>query len=145
MTAPDSTPSAACSGSNEGCSDPSVIARVYNCGLGGKDNYASDRAAFDEVLALAPKLPVAMAANRAFVGRAVETAAAHGIKQFLDLGSGLPSPDGCSVLDLASRHQPEARVVYVGGQTKYERKGQRPSHSEKFLISGYGGGVPGPR
>ncbi|MGH3282801.1 MAG: SAM-dependent methyltransferase, partial [Trebonia sp.] len=67
-------------------------ARIYDYLLGGKDNYAADRAAVDAVLEVAPELGFAARANRAFLGRAVRYLAAQaGIRQFLDIGTGIPT------------------------------------------------------
>ncbi|MFD9947654.1 SAM-dependent methyltransferase [Nonomuraea sp. NPDC059023] len=87
-------------------------ARGYNHLVGGKDALGSRRV-LDELCALLPKLPVAAKANAAFVHRAVEAAADAGVRQFLDLGCGLPGPGGRTVLSSARRHQSDARVVYV--------------------------------
>ncbi|WP_433435394.1 SAM-dependent methyltransferase [Nonomuraea sp. CA-141351] len=92
-------------------SDLSAIARAYDVGLGGKDH--PDRIAFEKLLKIEPRLPVAMSENRAFLGRAVMAASLLDIKQFLNLGSGLPSPDGISVTDVARRYHPDARIVHV--------------------------------
>ncbi len=66
-------------------------ARVYDYWLGGKDNFAADRIAGDRVLAVTPGLRYRVRANRAFLGRSVRYLAAEaGIRQFLDLGTGIP-------------------------------------------------------
>ncbi len=67
-------------------------ARIYDYLLGGKDNYAADRAAVDAVLKIAPEMGFTARANRAFLGRAVRYLAAEaGIRQFLDIGTGIPT------------------------------------------------------
>lgn len=86
-------------------------ARVYDCLLGGKDNYAVDRRLADQLLKIHPYLGAAARANRAFVVRAVRFLAQQGIHQFLDLGCGLPTHD--NVHQVAERHAYNARVVYV--------------------------------
>lgn len=69
-------------------------ARVYDYWLGGKDNFAADRVAGDLVLAATPGLRYRVRANRAFLGRTVRYLAAEaGVRQFLDLGTGIPSAD----------------------------------------------------
>src|ERR1700722_6452990 len=69
-------------------------ARVYNYLLGGKDNFAADRAAAEQMIAGGAKALVGPRANRAFLGRAVRFLAGEaGIRQFLDIGTGLPSAD----------------------------------------------------
>lgn len=87
-------------------------ARIYDYLLGGKDNYPADRAAAANIVADWPNLPVSMRANRRFMARmAHHVAAEHGIRQFLDIGTGLPtSPNLHEVVqDVA----PESRIVYV--------------------------------
>src|ERR1700739_4067060 len=70
------------------------IARVYNYWLGGKDNFAADRGAGDETLRGYPDMPSPVRATRAFLRRAVRYLAVEaGIRQFLDIGTGLPSAD----------------------------------------------------
>ena len=67
-------------------------ARMYDYLLGGKDNYAADRAAVDEQLRIYPDVAFSARANRAFLGRAVRYLAAEaGIRQFLDIGTGIPA------------------------------------------------------
>src|ERR1700684_1912901 len=67
-------------------------ARIYDYLLGGKDNYAADRAAVDAVLKIAPEMGFTARANRAFLGRVVRYLAAEaGIRQFLDIGTGIPT------------------------------------------------------
>ena len=67
-------------------------ARMYDYLLGGKDNYAADRAATEEALKIWPDMAFAARANRAFLGRAVRYLSAEaGIRQFLDLGTGIPA------------------------------------------------------
>jgi len=67
-------------------------ARVYDYWLGGKDNFAADREAGEQAVKAYPDLVVAVRANRAFLGRAVRYLAAEaGIRQFLDIGTGIPT------------------------------------------------------
>jgi SAM-dependent methyltransferase len=88
------------------------IARVYNYWLGGKDNFAPDRAAAQEVIAAYPAILASVRAQRAFLGRAVRYLAAEaGVTQFLDIGTGLPSADNTH--EVAQRVTPQARIVYV--------------------------------
>ena len=87
-------------------------ARIYDYLLGGKDNYEADRAAVDAVLKIAPELGFTARENRAFLGRAVRYLAAEtGIRQFLDIGTGIPT--GGNTHQVAQAVAPEARVVYV--------------------------------
>lgn len=94
-------------------SDPAKpsAARIYDYLLGGKDNYAVDRAAADKVLAVAPDQRRLARANRAFAIRAVRVLADAGIRQFIDLGTGFPSSP--SVHEVARQADPSARVLYV--------------------------------
>ncbi|MGX1267193.1 O-methyltransferase involved in polyketide biosynthesis [Streptomyces phaeoluteigriseus] len=88
------------------------IARVYDYLLGGKDNYAVDREIGDVFKRDLPGSVAIAFANRAALTRAVrEIAKNTGIRQFIDLGSGLPTAD--NVHQVAQRHAPESRVVYV--------------------------------
>ncbi|GAA5190992.1 SAM-dependent methyltransferase [Rugosimonospora acidiphila] len=83
-------------------------ARIYDYHLGGAHNYAVDRRAAERVTAIMPELPLIIRANRAFLHRAVRSLVDAGIRQFLDLGSGIPT--------VGNVHQvaaPGSRVVYV--------------------------------
>jgi hypothetical protein len=87
-------------------------ARVYDYWLGGTDNFAADREAAERVLAVTPGLRWRVRANRAFLGRATRFLAADaGIRQFLDIGTGIPTGDNTH--EVAQRAAPSARVVYV--------------------------------
>ena len=87
-------------------------ARVYDYLLGGKDNYAADRAAVEAQLKIFPDLAFSARANRAFLGRAVRYLAADaGIRQFLDIGTGIPTAGNTH--EVAQAIAPESRVVYV--------------------------------
>src|SRR6516225_10147537 len=69
-------------------------ARIWNYWLGGKDNYAVDREAGDKVAAMLPSIVAQARADRAFLGRAIRyLAGAEGVRQFLDIGTGLPTAD----------------------------------------------------
>jgi S-adenosyl methyltransferase len=88
------------------------IARVYDYWLGGKDNFAADRAAAEQVIAANPNVLPGVRANRAFLGRAVRYLAGEaGIRQFLDLGTGLPTAENTH--QVAQAVAPDARIVYV--------------------------------
>ena len=93
--------------------DPAVpsAARIYDYLLGGKDNYAVDRAAAEKVLAVVPDQRRLARANRAFAMRAVAVVAGAGVRQFIDLGTGIPTSP--SVHEVAMRAVPSAHVVYV--------------------------------
>jgi hypothetical protein len=87
-------------------------ARLYDYYLGGTHNYEVDRQAAEQMRAVMPELGDAAWANRGFHGRAaVWMAAEHGIRQFIDLGSGLPTQNNTH--QAVARVTPEARVVYV--------------------------------
>jgi SAM-dependent methyltransferase len=86
-------------------------ARVYDVWTGGKDHFAADRAAAEQVAARAPWVVQGARANRAFVQRAVRFLASHGVHQYLDVGCGLPSAG--AVHGVARQYRPDARVVYV--------------------------------
>jgi hypothetical protein len=87
-------------------------ARVYDYFLGGKDNYAADRAAAEASLKVNPDLVPSAYANRAFLGRAIRFLAAEaGIRQFLDIGTGIPTAGNTH--QVAQAIAPESRVVYV--------------------------------
>jgi hypothetical protein len=87
-------------------------ARIYDYFLDGKDNFAADRRTAGQVLQTWPTVRTAARENRAFLNRAVRYLAAEaGIRQFLDIGSGLPSAS--NVHEVAQGIAPESRVVYV--------------------------------
>ena len=87
-------------------------ARTWDYYLGGKDNFAADRAVADKVIAAWPGMRVSARENRKFLGRAVQYLAGEaGIDQFLDIGSGLPTAS--NVHEVAQAINPAARVVYV--------------------------------
>ena len=87
-------------------------ARVYDYWLGGKDNFTADREAAEQVIAANPTVLPGVRANRAFLHRAVQYLAADaGVRQFLDLGAGLPT--NRNTHDVAQEAAPGARVVYV--------------------------------
>ncbi|WP_242901982.1 SAM-dependent methyltransferase [Actinomadura terrae] len=87
-------------------------ARVYDYILGGKDNYPADRAAAGAIVADWPNLPKSMRANRNFMARlAHHLAAEHGIRQFLDIGTGLPTSP--NLHEVAQSVAPDARILYV--------------------------------
>jgi O-methyltransferase involved in polyketide biosynthesis len=87
------------------------VARIYDYLLGGKENFAADRAAAKQLLAVIPDVAAIAADNRAFLGRAVRYLTDQGIRQFLDLGSGLPTRS--NVHEAAKKSAPDTRVVYV--------------------------------
>jgi len=87
-------------------------ARIYNYWLGGKDNFAADRAAAQEVLDVMPVIAQVARSNRLFLSTAVHYLVAQaGIRQFLDIGTGLPTENNTH--EVAQKVAPESRVVYV--------------------------------
>ena len=125
-------------------------ARMYDYFLGGKNHFAADRELADKVLASTPSARTAARENRAFLGRAVRFLAAEaGIRQFLDIGTGLPTSS--SVHQVAQAITPSARIVYAdndplvlaharalltsspGGRTAYIQADLR--HPESILAS----------
>ncbi len=87
-------------------------ARIWNYWTGGKDHYPVDQAAGDQIRALHPGIGEYALADRRFLGRAVRHLAAEaGVRQFLDVGTGLPSADNTH--EVAQRIRPDARIVYV--------------------------------
>jgi hypothetical protein len=94
---------------NTGVPNP---ARIYDYLLGGKDNFPADRDVADQLLAIAPVARDVVEDNRAFLRRAVRYLTREaGIRQFIDLGSGLPTQG--NVHEIAQADAPDARVVYV--------------------------------
>jgi hypothetical protein len=107
-------------------------ARVYDYWLGGKDNFAADRKAAHEAIAANPGILVEVRANRGFLGRAVRLLTAEaGIRQFLDIGAGLPSGDNTH--EVAQQIAPDSRVVYVDNDPMVA------AHARALLTSSTGG------
>ncbi|MCT9930126.1 SAM-dependent methyltransferase [Planotetraspora sp. A-T 1434] len=93
--------------------DPSIpsVARMYDYYLRGKDNFESDRRAAEKMISLVPNIREVARANRDFLGRAVRLVAESGIRQFIDIGAGLPTQQ--NVHQVARSVAPGSRVVYV--------------------------------
>jgi O-methyltransferase involved in polyketide biosynthesis len=87
------------------------IARVWDYWLGGKDNFAADRELAQKLLEVHPPSGQMAQENRRFLGRAVSYVAAHGIWQYIDVGSGLPT--ALNTHDIAQQGNPRARVAYI--------------------------------
>jgi hypothetical protein len=88
------------------------IARVYDYWLGGKDNFAADRAMGERTLQAYPNLVYSVRANRAFLARTVRFLVREvGIRQFLDIGTGIPTANNTH--EVAQRIAPDSRIVYV--------------------------------
>jgi hypothetical protein len=87
-------------------------ARVYDYTLGGKDNFPADREAAEKAIRANPDVVATARANRAFLGRAVRYLATEaGVRQFLDIGTGIPSAGNTH--EVAQGAAPESRIVYV--------------------------------
>ncbi|MER5864713.1 SAM-dependent methyltransferase [Kitasatospora sp. NPDC002040] len=87
-------------------------ARMYDYYLGGKDNFPADREAAEKIISLSPLVRISALANRSFLQRAVRhLAAEHGIRQFLDIGTGIPTAGNTH--EIAQQVHPDARVAYL--------------------------------
>jgi hypothetical protein len=103
-------------------------ARVYNVWIGGKDAYAADRKAAAEVAACRPQVVAGARANRAFLARVVRyLAGQRGIRQFLDIGPGLPAPGNTH--EVAQAIDPQSKIIYV------DRDPLVLSHARALLTS----------
>jgi len=103
-------------------------ARVYDYWLGGKDNFAADRAAAEQVLNVMPEILDTVRGNRQFLVRAVRFLRDAGIGQFIDIGSGLPSSP--NVHEIAQAGGTGARVVYVDNDPVVV------AHARAMMVSG---------
>jgi SAM-dependent methyltransferase len=90
---------------------PATAARIYDYLLGGVHNFPADRAVAETVIASFPLAQAGIRANRAFLRRAVKHLTMAGVRQFLDIGSGIPTVG--NVHEVAQAIAPDARVVYV--------------------------------
>jgi O-methyltransferase involved in polyketide biosynthesis len=103
-------------------------ARIWNYWLGGKDNFAADRMAGDQTIAVLPEIVEIARASRQFLMRAVHYLAADaGIRQFLDIGTGLPTANNTH--EVAQGVAPESRVVYVDNDPMVL------AHAQALLVS----------
>ena len=93
--------------------DPTVPspARVWNFWVGGKDHFEADRALAEQFGQVVPKMPLIALLTRQFIADTVSRLAAEGIRQFLDIGTGLPTADNTH--EVAQRLAPDSRIVYV--------------------------------
>jgi hypothetical protein len=87
------------------------VARIYDFLLGGKDNFAADREAGEEIKRAVPGVEEWATENRLFLAKAIHYLASAGIRQFIDIGSGLPTVQNTH--EVAHAAAPEARIVYV--------------------------------
>jgi SAM-dependent methyltransferase len=109
------------------------IARVYDGFLGGKDNYAIDRAVMKKILAVVPEAADIARGNRGFLNRACRFLAVQTeIEQYLDCGSGLPTAENTH--QIVQRARPEARVVYVDNDPVVLAHGRALLADEEFVL-----------
>jgi hypothetical protein len=101
-------------------------ARLYDYLLGGAHNFAVDRQMGEKLVRLMPDVRIAARVNRAFLGRAVRFMVSQGVRQFLDIGSGIPTV--ANVHEVAHAVAPECRIVYV------DRDPVAVAHSELLLA-----------
>lgn len=104
--------------------------------MGGKDNYAADRAAARKVMAAFPRARKLAAANRGFLVRAVRFLAEQGIRQYLDLGTGIPTSP--NVHDVARQVVPDARVASIDNDPIVIRRSQALRATVKGVIATHG-------
>jgi SAM-dependent methyltransferase len=104
-------------------------ARVYDYWLGGKENFPADRAAAEQVMQVMPEILDTVRGNRQFLVRAVRSLRDAGIRQFIDIGSGLPSSP--NVHEVAQADHPGARVVYVDNDPAVFR------HAEALMAANH--------
>ncbi len=127
-------------------------ARMYNAYLGGNDNYAADREAVRRIVTDFPEVPRIARANRAFLQRAVRFLAAEaGIRQFIDIGTGIPSAG--NVHEVAGQVAPDTRIAYVDndhcksccahtfGAVQREESNTEAIRSERPWAAEQGGGM----
>src|SRR5499425_2678250 len=91
--------------------DTPSVARVWDYWLGGNNNFPADRELAEKMLEINPLAAQMAQENRQFLGRAVSYVAARGVRQFIDIGAGLPT--AVNTHDIARRVDPAARVAYV--------------------------------
>jgi hypothetical protein len=108
-------------------------ARRYNYWLGGKDNFAADRASGDAVEAAMPTIRLMATENRRFLGRAARFLAEQGVRQFLDIGTGIPAPGNTH--EVVQAVDETAKIVYVDNDTIVL------SHARALLTSAPSGTV----
>ena len=108
------------------------VARVYDFWLGGKDNFAADRAAGQQAIQAYPDIVYSVRANRAFLARTVRYLAGEaGIRQFLDIGTGIPTANNTH--EVAQEVAPGSNVVYVDNDPVVL------THARALLVSGQHG------
>jgi hypothetical protein len=122
--------SARASGRSTARFDPHTAhaARVCNFWLGGKDHFPADREVGEQVMKLRPQIVAGVRANRCFLSRVVRYLAGCGVRQFLDIGTGIPVPG--STHEIAQEADPRSRVVYVDNDSMVL------AHARALLASG---------
>ncbi|MFD5747318.1 SAM-dependent methyltransferase [Streptomyces sp. NPDC127033] len=113
-------------------------ARMYDYYLGGKDNYEVDRTAAEQVIARFPAIKEGAQINRAFMHRAARWLTEQGIRQFLDIGTGIPSEP--NLHQIVQQTAPDARIVYVDSDPIVLRHGEAllrstPQGSTEFILA----------
>jgi hypothetical protein len=109
------------------------VARMYDFLLGGQHHFAADRAFGRRLLAAEPNARLIVAENRAFMRRAVRFLAGTGVRQFIDLGSGIPV--GKNVHEIARRGNPGARIVYVDSDPVVIAHGRQVLADDRFAVA----------
>ena len=111
-------------------------ARIWNYWLGGRDNFAADRAVGDQVQRFLPDIVASARADRGFLQRSVRHLTADaGIRQFLDIGSGLPTADNTH--EVAQRIAPESRIVYADNDPLVLAHARALLHSSPEGVTDY--------
>ncbi|WP_097321106.1 SAM-dependent methyltransferase [Paractinoplanes atraurantiacus] len=108
-------------------------ARRYNYWLGGKDHFAADRASGDAIEAAMPSIRTMALENRRFLGRAARLIASRGVRQFLDIGTGIPAPGNTH--EVVQAVDPASKIVYVDNDPIVL------SHARALLTSAPAGSV----
>ena len=112
------------------------IARVYDYWLGGKDNFAADRELAEKFMLADPSVTAGVRSNRAFLGRAVHYLVAEaGVRQFLDIGTGIPTANNTH--EVAQRANPSARVVVVNNDPIVLTHARALLASHPASVTGY--------
>lgn len=111
------------------------VARLYDYFLGGTHNFAADRELGRKMLEAEPNARTIVWENRGFLGRAVRFMLANGVRQFLDLGSGIPTQD--NVHEIVQRADPAAHVAYVDNDpvvVRYSRQILRGNQTAAVIM-----------
>jgi S-adenosyl methyltransferase len=109
---------------------------MYDYWLGGKDNYEADRKAADAVREFRPAIAEQVLDNKRFLTRAVGYVAARGVRQFLDIGAGLPTSPSASGADWVATHKAAERLVAEPVVAYVDNDPVAAAHSRALLIDG---------